>query len=605
MGLKILLSGAMLMLILAGCTITDQTWQPIRGRLMTKWARNVTPDDVHPEYPRPQMVREQWLNLNGLWEYAIRTRDEVVPEVFDGNILVPFAVESALSGVGRSVGAEKMLWYRRTFQVPKNWNNKRILLNFGAVDWQTTVWINGRRIGEHRGGYDAFTFDITDALIQSGPQEIVLAVWDPIDQGKQPRGKQVSNPHGIWYTSVTGIWQTVWLEPVEDAHIEKLAILPDIDAETVTIQTKISKPAQKFELSFEVLAEGQKLANISAGVGSSAVISLHNPELWSPESPFLYNLKVTLLDKKGRIHDEISSYFGMRKISLGKDVHGITRICLNNKPLFQLGPLDQGWWPDGLYTAPTDAALRNDIEVMKQFGFNMVRKHVKIEPDRWYYWCDKLGLMVWQDMPSGDEYIGRDEPDLQRSPESAARFEFELQRMIDYFSNHPSIVMWVPFNEGWGQYDTPRIVALIKQQDPTRLVDCASGWVDRGVGDVHDVHAYPGPAMPDPEQNRAVVLGEFGGLGLPLQGHTWQDEKNWGYRTFTDAQQLTRAYSDLFKKLKPLKAKGLSAAIYTQLTDVEIEVNGLMTYDRAVIKMNPDQVARINKALLLPEDREQ
>jgi len=322
--------------------------------------------------------------------------------------------------------------------------------------------------------------------------------------------------------------------------------------------------------------------------------------LWTLDSPFLYDLELVLMNKDGNVTDRIKSYFGMRKISLGKDAQGITRLMLNSEFIFQLGPLDQGWWPDGLYTAPIDEALRYDIEVTKQVGFNMVRKHVKIEPDRWYYWCDKMGLLVWQDMPSGDQYIGGDDPDIERSPESARQFETELKAMIDGLYNHPSIIIWVPYNEGWGQWDTPRITNLIKSWDPTRLVNSASGWTDRGVGDVYDIHSYPGPAMPEPEVKRAIVLGEFGGLGLPIEGHTWQDKDNWGYRSFQSTQDLIQAYTNLMIKLNPMIERGLSAAIYTQTTDVEVEVNGLMTYDRAIIKMKPEEIIKINQGFLPP-----
>ncbi len=564
---------------------------------MTRWAKSISQDNVHPKYPRPQMVRKDWLNLNGLWEYAIVARDEQQPQNFDGQILVPFPVESALSGVMKPVGEKKRLWYRRTFKISNKWANQRILLHFGAVDWETIVWVNGKRVGTHRGGYDPFTFDITEALNKTGAQEIVLSVWDPTDTGYQPRGKQVKNPHGIWYTSTTGIWQTVWLEPVSKAYIKSLKIVTDIDADTVRVTAACSKEATGYSIEAEAKAGWFTKAKATGKVGKEIVLLIKKPKLWSPDSPFLYGLKATLKDSQGRKVDAVDSYFGMRKISLGKDEKGITRIFLNNRPLFMFGPLDQGFWPDGLYTAPTDEALRYDIEVTKKLGCNMARKHVKVEPERWYYWCDKLGLLVWQDMPNGDKHVGRKDPDIQRSPESAKQFELELSRVIDAHRNHPSIVMWVPFNEGWGQYDTPRIVNLIKKWDPTRLVDNASGWADRKVGDVHDVHKYPGPRAPENEPDRAAVLGEFGGLGLPVKGHTWQDEKNWGYRSFKTHQRLTDAYLSLLSKLQPLIEGGLSAAVYTQTTDVEIEVNGLMTYDRAIIKMDAKRITEANRKL--------
>jgi hypothetical protein len=577
--------------------LQEPDWQPEAGKIMTRWAKDVTPDKAHPEYPRPQMRRKDWMNLNGMWEYAIRPPEENPPEQFDGHILVPFPVESALSGVKKPVAKENRLWYRRTFTVPKDWSKKRILLNFEAVDWETTVWVNGHKMGTHRGGYDPFTFDITDALHKRGKQEAVLSVWDPINEGTQPRGKQVRDPHGIWYTSVTGIWRTVWLEPVEQTHIESFRIITDINAGEVHVTVHCPDKALGYQV--ELVAYEDQSTEIEARgmVDQKITLALQNPRLWSPDSPTLYDLKILLKDSQDREVDHIDSYFGMRKISVDKDMAGINRLFLNDQVLFMIGPLDQGWWPDGLYTAPTDKALRYDLEVTKKLGMNMLRKHVKIEPRRFYYWCDKLGVLVWQDMPNGDSHIGREGQDIERSPESAGQFEVELNRMIDSLYNHPSIVMWVPFNEGWGQYDTTRIVDRIKQLDPTRLVNNASGWADRGVGDVHDIHSYPGPDAPANEPDRAAVLGEFGGLGLPVKGHTWQNEKNWGYQSFENPENLTQAYRELIQKLRVLVEEGLSAAIYTQTTDVEIEVNGLMTYDRAVIKMDPEQVAKATLSL--------
>ncbi|MCX5638403.1 MAG: beta galactosidase jelly roll domain-containing protein [Planctomycetota bacterium] len=590
------------------CTIAWADWKPAEGPLMTRWAKQVSPANVHSEYPRPQMARKDWLNLNGLWDYAIRPKDESKPPEFDGQILVPFAIESALSGVKKAVGEGNRLWYRRTFEIPKEWASRRILLHFDAVDWDATVWLNGKQVGTHRGGYDAFTFDVTSALNKTGKQEIVLSVWDPTDTGYQPRGKQVRKPDGIWYTAVTGIWQTAWLEPVAPAHIESLKTTPDVDGQAVDIGMNIAYPSGEVAVKVVVLDGNKQVAEgeikmSGGGTGGVATpcikLAIKNAKLWSPDSPFLYDLKVTLTHN-GKAVDELSSYFGMRKIALGKDDKGVTRMFLNNKPIFQFGPLDQGWWPDGLYTAPTDEALRYDIEVLKRLGCNMMRKHVKVEPDRLYYWCDKLGLLVWQDMPSGDRFIGGNDPDIVRSEESAKQFELELSLVINFLRNHPCIIMWVPFNEGWGQFDTPRIVELIKRLDPTRLVDCASGWTDRGVGDVHDIHSYPGPATPLVEEKRAIVLGEFGGLGIPIKGHTWHDEKSWGYRSFKTSEELTDAYLVLIENLRSLIGGGLCAAVYTQTSDVEVEVNGMMTYDRAMIKMDEGKITAANRRLYLP-----
>jgi len=576
-------------------TLPAAAWQQADGPLRTRWSRQVSPDNALPEYPRPQMARRDWSNLNGLWDVAVTAKDVAKPEAFPTQILVPFPIESALSGVMKHVSENDRIWYRRAFSTPGKWRGQRVLLHFGAVDFEATVWVNGQKVGEHRGGYDGFEMDITDALNKGKANELVVSVWDPTDAGTQPRGKQVRKPGSIWYTSTSGIWQTVWLEPVNAAYITGLKIVPDVDAGEVAVRPIATATLNGAEVHVRVSDGGLTVSSDSVRPGQEIRLPVKRARLWSPENPYLYHLTVTL--KLGsRTLDKVESYFGMRKISLGKDDNGFLRLCLNNKPYFQFGPLDQGFWPDGVYTAPTDEALRYDIEMLKKLGFNMARKHVKVEPDRWYYWCDKLGLLVWQDMPSGDKYISPSAPDITRIPESASEYETELQAMIEGRANHPSIVMWVPYNEGWGQWDTARVVQKIRQLDPTRLVDSASGWTDRGVGDVNDMHKYPGPGSPEPEPNRAVVLGEFGGLGLPVRGHTWQSEKNWGYRSFSDASALTDAYLGLVAKLFPLiDSNGLSAAVYTKTTDVEIEVNGLMTYDREVVKMDSKKVAAANR----------
>ncbi len=570
-----------------------ERWAPAEAPIMTPWAADVSPDNVLPEYPRPQMVRERWLNLNGLWDYAIVSADADAPQRYGGEILVPFPIESALSGVGRNVGPDNCVYYRRSFVVPADWRGERVLLHFGAVDWETQVWVNGEQVGEHRGGYDPFAIDITDALRDGGEQELVVRVWDPTDGGTQPRGKQIRRPHGIWYTPVTGIWQTVWLEPVPAQRIERLVITPDVDRNAVRIETILT---QQDDATVELrIYDNDEL--VAQGQGASVEIELANAKLWWPHDPFLYDLKV-VVRRDGGIVDEVDSYFGMRKIALGKDDQGVTRIFFNNTFLFQYGLLDQGWWPDGLYTAPTDEALRYDIEMTRRFGFNMARKHVKVEPARWYYWADRLGLIVWQDMPNGDRHIGPNDPDVRRSRRSVEQFEREYAAMIRSFYNHPSIVMWVPFNEGWGQFDTARIVELTRRHDATRLVNNASGWADRGVGDVMDIHVYPGPASPKPEANRAAVLGEFGGLGLVMSDHLWKVDDNWGYRSYPSKEKLHEAYMQMVEQLRlHIMDSGLSAAVYTQTTDVEIEVNGLMTYDRRVVKLDADALAAAHAKL--------
>jgi hypothetical protein len=574
-------------------------WRPVTGRIMTRWAAEVRPDAVLPEYPRPQMVREDWLNLNGLWKYAIVPKGSGRPEAWDGHILVPFAAESALSGVGQSVGKDRELWYRRVVIVPRKWRRGRLLLHFGAVDWESTVWVNGREMGTHRGGYDPFTYDIRDVLKRGKKQEILVRVFDPTDEDNSPiaRGKQVMKPHGIFYTAVTGIWQTVWLEPVPDAHIVRLRTTPDIDNGTLSVRAEVAGESRESRVSVTLSLGADRIAEAELAAGETAALAIPRPELWSPSNPALYDIAV-VLKKNEKAVDEVRSYAGMRKIAVAKDARGVNRLFLNNEPLFELGPLDQGWWPDGLYTAPTDAALRYDIETIKALGMNMLRKHVKVEPERLYYWCDTLGLLVWQDMPSA--LFKRDALTPEALAARDAQFEAEWKAVTDALSNHPSIVMWVPFNEGWGQYDTERITEGTKRRDPSRLVNNASGWTDKGVGDVSDIHSYPGPAMPPLEEERAAVLGEFGGLGLPLTGHLWQAEGNWGYRNFDDTGAFEARYVDLIRNLYALVDKGLAAAVYTQTSDCEIEVNGLMTYDREVVKLDPDRFADLNRGFLPP-----
>jgi hypothetical protein len=544
-------------------------------KLKTKWAAEVMPTKVLPEYPRPQMVRANWTNLNGQWEYAIAPKAAARPEAFAGHILVPFAIQSQLSGVAMPVTEEQRLWYRRTFRAPSMPRGSRLLLHFGAVDWESHVLVNGKEVGSHTGGYDPFTFDVTDALRPSGDQELVVSVWDPTDKGTQPRGKQVLQPRSIWYTAVTGIWQTVWTEVVPAQYIKDLLIGSDAGAGTMTVTVMPSGAANS--IAHVVARDGTRaVADASGPAGQPIVLRVPQAKLWSPDSPFLYDLHVTLGG------DEIQSYAGIRTIAIQRDAAGVNRLTLNGKALFEFGLLDQGWWPDGLYTAPTDDALRSDIETTKRLGFNLIRKHVKVEPARWYYHADKLGVLVWQDMPSG-MLSGN-----QQSPPDATVFAAELEHMIDARRNHPSIIMWVPFNEGWGQHETEKYVAWIKQKDPSRLVNNASGWTDRRVGDVSDVHSYPYPIRPPLEDTRAAVLGEFGGLGLPLEGHTWLGKDNWGYRTYKTPEELGQAYRELMYQLRILVGEGLAAAIYTQTTDVEIEVNGMLTYDRAVVKLPPD-----------------
>ena len=587
-----------------------QSTPPVKPPIQTRWATQVSADKVLPEYPRPQMTREQWLNLNGTWSYAIRPASEAKPDKWDGDILVPFAAESMLSGVLKEVGSANKLWYRRTFTPKPEWKGQRLLLHFGAVDWHTTVWVNGEQVGEHKGGYDPFTLDITQAAAKTagGPHEIVLSVWDPTDEGEQPRGKQVRRPRSIWYTAVTGIWQTVWVEPVPERYIERLKMTPDpardrVRFEVIAGGASTGKPAAGGRETVTVVIKGDGGKVVAEHKGRPAGVAfdvpLANATRWSPENPFLYDVEVTLAGAAANTSDRVASYFGMRTIEMKPDERGHQRMFLNGKALFQYGPLDQGWWPDGLYTAPTDEALKYDLDVTKQLGFNMIRKHTKVEPARWYYWCDKMGILVWQDMPSGFPKAGNDRKN-RITPESAKQFEIELNAMMDSLHNHPSIVMWVPFNEGWGQYDTPRIAKLVKDKDPTRLVNESSGWDNYGSGDTRDVHDYPGPGMPPLEKSRVAILGEFGGLGLVVDDHIWQADKNWGYRSYKTRQELNDQYAMRISALRPLIGNGLTAAIYTQTTDVEIEVNGFMTYDRAVVKLDADRVKPLHDSLYAP-----
>lgn len=592
----------------ACASIASAEWKPAPVPISTRWAKDVTPDKVHPEYPRPQFVRKDWQNLNGLWEFAVGKSNDTPPigRKLERQILVPFPIESSLSGIGEKATD---VWYRRTFNVD-DWikMGKRVHLHFGAVDWESNIWINGRWVGDHRGGYDGFSFDITDLLKPSGEQEIVVGVWDPSDQGFQPCGKQAVKPEGIWYTSTTGIWQTVWLEPVSPTHIASVRLTPDIDKGHLHVEAAIT--GLQGDGHVECIARdphektkvvGKARLRVDQSTGKAiGDLSIDNVKLWSPDAPALYDLEITLDASQPGI-DRVNSYFGMRKISLVKDANGVTRLFLNNGEVFQFGPLDQGFWPDGLYTAPTDEALRYDIEITKQLGFNMCRKHVKVEPDRWYYWADKLGLLVWQDMPSGEQRIAPGFPDIKRSAQSARQFENELKAMITNLHNHPSIVHWVVFNEGWGQYETKRLTDFAKGLDSSRLVIGVSGWNDRKTGDIHDIHHYPPPRSPKAEKNRAVVNGEYGGLGLPVELHTWQGKNNWGYQQLKSNEELMNKYAQFIDQVRVLRGTpGMSAAVYTQITDVEIEVNGLLTYDRELIKGDLYRYRELNTSVHRP-----
>lgn len=582
------------------------------ARLKTPWTDQMNPSDPLPEYPRPQLVRESWQNLNGEWHYNILPKGSIPEAGFAGTITVPFPVESYLSGVQKEVGPEMELWYERDFELDSKPGKNRVVLHFGAVDWEAEVWVNGQSLGIHQGGFDGFSYDITDQLVSGKKQNIRVRVWDPSDAGPQPRGKQIQKPHGIWYTPVTGIWQTVWLEQVPSSHIASVYSVTDWENKVQVFYPEVSGAKDGLEVEVDVLLEGKSVGQFKGKANQPLPVKLNEVRAWSPTDPVLYDVKVRLIDGKKSI-EEVSSYAAFRDIRMDKTADGHQRMFLNGKALFQYGPLDQGWWPDGLYTAPTDEALLFDIIKTKEMGFNMIRKHVKVEPARWYYHADREGILVWQDMPSGDmgnrweirPGVYRHDMYKERSAESEQIFKTEWSEIIEEFKFFPSIVVWVPFNEAWGQFKTTEIVNLTRQLDATRLINSASGgnFEMEGndiVGDIMDLHNYPDPVMPDPQvfgKNTVLVLGEFGGLGLPVEGHTWQQKDNWGYQSFGDKQELFARYSLLMEDLKKLIPMGLAAAIYTQTTDVEVEVNGMMTYDRQVYKFDFDALHKLHQEL--------
>ena len=594
---------AMIALALLATGAASAQYAPAGDKIRTPWAEQIDVNNVWKEYPRPIMERTAWKNLNGLWSYAVKPKGEAQPTKWDGEILVPFCIESSLSGVGKTLGDKNELWYNRTFTVPAQWKKQNVLLHFGAVDWKADVWVNDVKVGSHTGGYVPVSFDITQAL-KAGENTLTVRVWDPTDRGYQPRGKQVCNPDGIWYTPVSGIWQTVWLEPVAPMHIENLRILPNVDANTVTVtvQKSVECPAMMAEVK---VLDGGKLVAAARGINNEPVeVRMpENPKLWSPDSPFLYDLEVTIY-KDGKPVDSVKSYAAMRKISTKRDDNGIVRMQLNNKDLFQFGPLDQGWWPDGLYTAPSYEAMIFDIDKTKEWGFNMIRKHIKVEPAAWYTYCDRKGIIVWQDMPSGDrnpewqmhQYFTGTE--LKRSAESEACYRKEWKEIMDFLYSYPCICTWVPFNEAWGQFKTPEIAEWTKQYDPSRLVNPASGGNFYHCGDIVDLHNYPGPRMYLYDGERANVLGEYGGIGLALEGHLWQPDRNWGYVQFKNSKEVTDEYVKFGNELLKYIKQGFTAAVYTQTTDVEIEVNGVMTYDRKVMKMDEKRLRKMNDEIV-------
>ncbi|MER6670597.1 AbfB domain-containing protein [Amycolatopsis japonica] len=574
--------------LLAAATTLVPVAQAAPVPLPTPWTDQVSPSNALPEYPRPQLVRSEWLNLNGTWGFtgAPNLNSPPIGRPLSENVLVPYPIESMLSGIKRH---EDNMFYRRTFTIPSTWDGRRVKLNFGAVTWETKVWVNGTSIGSHTGGFDAFSFDITPAL-KAGENEIVVGVASPVDGSRYPVGKQRKSPSGIFYTAASGIWQTVWLEPVRAEHITRLDTTPDVPGGALDLVVQ-GTPGQ--QATAEVLSGGQVVGTATGAVGSHLRVPVPNARLWSPDDPFLYDLRVRLPGG-----DVVTGYFGMR--SLGKAmVGGVMRPLLNGKFVFQLGTLDQGYWPDGIYTAPTDEALRFDLERQKALGFNMVRKHIKVEPARWFYHADKLGLMVWQDMPSLDS--------IDEVPNGRANFESELRRMIEQHKGITSIVQWVPFNEGWGEYDAGRIVDLVRSIDDTRLINhnsgsnCCVSDPDPGNGDVIDDHAYQvSTGTRQPDARRIAVLGEYGGLGRRVTGHEWEPGKGFAYGAlYPDETSLTNRYVEITKQVgRFVHGRGLSASVYTEPYDVENEVNGFYTYDRRVLKMTEARVREINQKVL-------
>ena len=611
----------LLVAAVVGCGKKDADkglWHPAEIPIQTPWTAEVSPANAHPEYPRPQLVREQWASLNGLWDYAIVPADDPKPKKWDGQILVPFCVESSLSGVGRRVTAEDALWYSTTFKVPSKWKRHRVMLNFEAVDWAAEVYVNDQLAGHHTGGYTAFSLDVTPFLKGRGKQKLVVKVLDATNCGEQPTGKQVTNPNGIWYTPVTGIWQSVWIEPVRSAAVTSYLAVPDVDAGTVDVTVYADGASEKDRVEIwlreggvgynaDEPGETSTVAFASVAPGKPVRLTVTDPKLWSPESPFIYELGIQLKQGK-KVVDEVRGYTALRKSSEVMDSQGFKRMGLNNEPYFQYGPLDQGWWPDGLYTAPTDEALKFDLVKTKDFGYNMIRKHIKIEPARWYYWADVLGIVIWQDMPSiGGTGGGRwemwkwaaPEDDRNLTETAKATYYKEWGEIIAQLRNHPSIVAWVPFNESWSQFDTEKVVAFTRSCDPTRLINSASGGNSYPVGDIFDSHNYPNPQMKFTSGGRQIdVLGEYGGIGWPVQGHLWQTDKNWGYIEYKSGEDVLQQYTAYAEDLIGIIRKGVSAAVYTQTTDVEGEVNGLMTYDRQIVKMDESRLRAVNQRVI-------
>jgi beta-galactosidase/beta-glucuronidase len=593
-----------LLLALAMISTATAEWKIAGDKIRTQWAETIDPQNVLPEYPRPQLERELWLNLNGLWNYAITPFNTAKPSTFEGQILVPFAIESALSGVQKTLKPTDILWYERTFTVPAKWASQSVMLNFGAVDWSADVYVNDILGGSHTGGYAPFSMDITAAL-KKGEQKLTVRVWDPTDSVHHPVGKQRLNPSGIWYTAVSGIWQTVWIEPVSKANNIK-GIATDCDIVRGEIYADIECANNNGILNIEVKDGDKVVYSTKVSCGSRAILPIIDAKLWSPEKPHLYDLNITL-EQNGKVVDSAKSYAALRKFAKERDNQGHLRMTLNGKPIFMYGPLDQGWWPDGLYTAPTDEALLSDVILTKELGFNTIRKHIKVEPARWYYHCDREGIIVWQDMPCLALYQNKGEwgrnnigggSDSPVTREEKNCYYKEWQEIMDALRFFPSIGVWVPFNEAWGQFDTETVAEWTAAYDPTRLINAASGGNLRLCGDILDIHNYPAPSMPFHSSDYVVVLGEYGGIGFPIKDHLWWNKRNWGYIQFNNTDEVTAEYVKYATMLKKFIPQGMAAAIYTQTTDVEGEVNGFVTYDRKVTKMDKAKVKAINTEII-------
>ncbi len=589
---------------IAASTVVAQ-WKPAETRLITQWGKSLDPAAVWSEYPRPQLERSNWTNLNGLWSYAVTAKDAAQPTKWDGEILVPFAPEAPLSGVGRLIEPTEALWYRRTFTGENSGaksssgpeaSKNRTLLNFEAVDYDSTVWVNGVRLGNHRGGHTPFSYDITDALKSDGENEIVVQVIDATE-GYQLHGKQKLRNGGIWYTRVTGIWQTVWLEQVPVMHIEDLDYVCNIEDGTVAITPKIANAAAGLKLRVRASFDGRAVAS-GESLGTVA-FAIPDAKLWSPTEPNLYDLQVDLLNADGTVIDSVKAYTALRAFGKSKNDQGHWQLTLNGKPLFHWGPLDQGWWPDGLLTPPSDAAMKSDIEFLKACGFNMIRKHIKVEPRRYYHHCDRLGMIMWQDQVSNGYGKNRDAestspPWTRMAPnpkdadwpaEAHEQWVTEYKRMVAHLRDAPCIGVWVPFNEAWGQHATMEVGKMAVALDPSRIVNIASGGNFWPVGDIADHHEYPHPAFPTKDKrfdDYVKVVGEFGGHGWPVEGHLWKpDANNWGYGGLPKSiEEWQGRYKTSIAVLAALRAEGIAAGVYTQTTDVEGEINGLLTYDR-------------------------